>query len=373
MCRPAGWPAATVQAYDHSVGAERLVASFEIRATRFLGADGTPEADLPAWAGRDPLRALYRAMVLTRSFDARAVALQRSGQLGTFASSLGQEAVAVGTAAAMTPRDVLLPAFREQGALFLRGVSMTELLLYWGGDERGMDYQGPREDFPISVPVGSHAAHAAGVAMAFRLRRQPRVSVCVLGDGATSKGDVYEALNIAGVQRLPLVMVINNNQWAISVPRSAQTAAATLAQKAVAAGIPGEQVDGNDVVAVRHRVGEAVEHARQGGGPTLVEAVTYRLTDHTTADDAGRYRPESEVSAAWAAEPVARLRNLLLARGWWGRDEEESLLTTCRAEVEAAVDVYLATAPQPATAMFDYLYGRPPNDLTLQRSEVVDG
>jgi 2-oxoisovalerate dehydrogenase E1 component alpha subunit len=355
------------------VGTERLVAAFEVRSTRFVGPDGVPEADLPTWADEAALSGLYRAMVLTRTFDARAVALQRSGQLGTFASSLGQEAVAVGTAAAMTDADVLVPAFREEGAMFWRGVTMTELLLYWGGDERGMDFAGPQEDFPISVPVGSHASHAAGIAMAFRLRREARVAVCVLGDGATSKGDVYEALNLAGVQQLPLVTVVNNNQWAISVPRSAQTAAATLAQKAIAAGIPGEQVDGNDAVAVRERVGAAVERARRDGGPALIEAVTYRLSDHTTADDAGRYRPEAEVTQAWAAEPVARLRNLLVARGWWDRDREEALLTACRADVEAAVQAYLATPPQPATAMFDHLYGTPPAGLAPQRAEVAGG
>ncbi len=324
--------------YDPIVATEQVVASFEIRRTRFLEPDGTPAGTLPGWADEPgSLTELYGAMVRTRVFDARAVALQRSGQLGTFASSLGQEAVAVGVAGAMLPEDVLVPAFREQGAMFWRGVRMTEVLLYWGGDERGSDFAGPRQDFPITVPVGSHASHAAGVAMAFQLRGEARAAVCVLGDGATSKGDVYEALNFAGVRQLPLVTVVNNNQWAISVPRSGQTAAQTLAQKAIAAGIPGEQVDGNDVIAVRERVSVALERARSGQGPTLIEADTYRLTDHTTADDAGRYRTADQVSAAWANDPIARLRAYLVARGWWGRDDEESLLRQSRAEVEAAV------------------------------------
>lgn len=354
------------------MGTGEVIATFEVRRTQFLQPDGTPTGPLPRWA-EDPaeLLALYRAMVLTRTFDARAVALQRSGQLGTFASSLGQEAVAVGTAAAMTADDVLLPAFREQGAMFWRGVTMAEVLRYWGGDERGSDFAGPREDFPISVPVGSHASHAAGVALAFQLRGQQRAAVCVLGDGATSKGDVYEALNFAGVRRLPMVLVVNNNQWAISIPRTAQTAAATLAQKAIAAGVPGEQVDGNDVVAVRERVGAALATARAGGGPTLVEAETYRLTDHTTADDAGRYRLPEHVSAAWAAEPVARLRALLVARGWWGREQEEALLTGAREQVEEQVQEYLATGPQPPGAMFDFLYAQLPATLAGQRAEVA--
>ena len=174
---------------------------------------------------------LYRAMVLTRAFDTKAIALQRTGRLGTYASSLGQEAVSVGLASAMRPEDVLLPSFRDHGAQLWRGVTPVELLLYWGGDERGSAFAGPKEDFPVSVPVGSQAPHAVGVALAFKLRHEQRVAVCIFGDGATSKGDVAEALNIAGVWNLPAVFVINNNRWAISVPLSRQTAADTLAQK----------------------------------------------------------------------------------------------------------------------------------------------
>jgi len=351
---------------------DRVVASFEIRSTRYVDPDGRPTGTLPDWASdRVAMVELYRAMTLTRTFDHRAVALQRSGQLGTFASSLGQEAVAVGVAAAMRGRDVLVPSFREQGAQLWRGVTMVEVLLYWGGDERGSDFAGPREDFPVSVPVGSHASHAAGLAMAFRLRDEPRVAVCVIGDGATSKGDVYEALNFAGVRRLPVVFVVNNNQWAISMPRSAQTAAATLAQKAIAAGVDGEQVDGNDVVAVRDRAAAAVERARAGDGPTVLEAVTYRLTDHTTADDAGRYRDEAEVSARWEHEPLSRTRTLLVAQGWWGRDDEEALLVEVRHQVEAAVQEYLAVGPPPPAAMFDHLHATVPRSLGAQRDEVA--
>jgi len=215
----------------------RTAAELAIPYTRFLNPDGTVAAPLPGFAGHsDALVELYRDMVLTRVFDAKAVALQRTGKLGTYASSLGQEAVGAGIGRAMRPDDVFLPSFREPAAMFIRGVKMSELLLYWGGDERGSDFAGPREDFPICVPVGTHAPHAAGVAMAFRLRGEERAALCAMGDGATSKGDVYEAMNLAGVWRLPVVFVINNNEWAISVPRSRQTAAETLAQKAIAAG-----------------------------------------------------------------------------------------------------------------------------------------
>lgn len=314
---------------------------------------------------------LYRAMVLTRTFDAKAIALQRTGRLGTYASSLGQEAVSVGLASAMRAEDVLVPSFREHGAQLWRGVTPLELLLYWGGDERGSAFSGPAQDFPISVPVGSHAPHAAGVALAFKLRREPRVAVCVFGDGATSKGDVAEALNIAGVWTLPAVFVINNNRWAISVPVGRQTAARALAQKAVAAGIPGEQVDGNDVVAVREVVGRALDKARAGGGPSLIEALTYRLGDHTTADDASRYRNDAEVSPHWAEEPVARLRNHLVTLGVWKRADEERLLGDVGATIDAAVAQYLATPPQALATIFDFTYAALPKELANQRAAAL--
>ncbi|MGH6915368.1 MAG: thiamine pyrophosphate-dependent enzyme, partial [Geminicoccales bacterium] len=228
-----------------------VVASFEIRYTRFLDPAGRAVGRLPRFAeDAAALIPLYRGMVRTRRFDAKAIALQRTGRLGTFASSLGQEAVVVGLASAMRADDVLLPSYRETGAQLWRGVSLEELLLYWGGDERGSDFKGPRHDFPVSVPVASHCLHATGAAYAFKILREPRVAVCVCGDGATSNGAFYEAINCAGAWRVPAVFVVSNNQWAISVPRGAQTGAGTLAQKAIAAGIPGEQVDGNDVIAV---------------------------------------------------------------------------------------------------------------------------
>jgi 2-oxoisovalerate dehydrogenase E1 component alpha subunit len=349
------------------------VAQFEIRYSRFLDPKGNAVRALPDFAeSRAELAALYRAMVLARRFDAKAVALQRTGRLGTFASALGQEAVPVGVASAMRPEDVLLPSFREHGAQLWRGVSPVELFLYWGGDERGNDFAKTREDFPVCVPVATHAPHAVGVALAFKLRREKRVAVCVFGDGATSKGDVGEALNAAGVWHLPVVFVINNNRWAISVPVTQQTAAETLAQKAIAAGFEGEQVDGNDVVAVREAVERAIAKARAGGGPHLIEALTYRLGDHTTADDASRYRSGSEVSARWAEEPIARLRNYLVAAGMWGKADEEQLLAEITLTIERAAEAYLATPPQGPEAMFDFTYESLPKDLAEQRRAALD-
>jgi pyruvate dehydrogenase E1 component alpha subunit len=350
-----------------------IMAEFVIRRCRFIDPEGHCSGTLPEFA-RDPraLVPLYRHMVLTRTFDTKAIALQRTGRLGTYASSLGQEAVALGVASAMRPEDVLVPSYREQAAQLWRGVTMPELLLYWGGDERGSDFGGPREDFPVSVPVGSHAPHAAGVAMALKLRREARVAVCFLGDGATSKGDVAEALNMAGVWQLPVVFVVSNNGWAISVPLRRQTAATSLAQKAIAAGFLGEQVDGNDVVAVRHVAGQAIEKARGGGGPRLIEALTYRLGDHTTADDATRYRDDAEVSRHWAEEPIARLRNHLSAQGAWTKTDEEQLLAQTARDVDAAIQAYLSTPAQPAASLFDSLYAELPAALAAQRAAVLN-
>ena len=349
------------------------LSDLNIRYTQFIDAAGKPVAPLPDPAA-DPagLIPLYRAMVLTRRFDAKVVALQRTGRMGTYASSLGQEAVTVGLASAMAPEDVLVPTYREAGAQLWRGVTPEEILLYWGGDERGSDFAGPRHDFPVAIPVASQTLHATGAAYAFKLLGEARAAVCVLGDGATSKGDFYEAINIAGVWRAPAVFVVNNNQWAISVPRGAQTAAPTLAQKALAAGIEGEQVDGNDVVAVRHVVGQALAKARAGDGPSVIEALTYRLTDHTTADDAGRYRDAEAVSSQWQNEPLVRLRNYLVAAGAWSKVDEERLIEQIDGDIEAAVKSYEATPPQAPEAMFDYLYAELPAAYAEQRARAVE-
>lgn len=348
------------------------VAKFEIRHVQFLDEHGKPVQPLPAFA-RDAkdLIPLYRWMVLMRAYDAKAVALQRTGQLGTFASLLGQEAINAGVGAAMRPEDVFLMTYRENGAQLMRGVTLTEFFVYWGGDERGSDFAGPRRDFPICVTIAAHATHAVGVAYAMKLRREPRVAVCALGDGASSKGDFYEGLNAAGVWHLPLVFVVTDNQWAISVPRERQTHAQTLAQKAIAAGIEGVQVDGNDVIAVRHAMEEALAKARAGGGPTLIEALTYRLSDHTTADDASRYRSPDEVAAAWKREPVLRLRNHLIDCGVWSKEKEEGLLRECNEEVQAAAQAYLDTPAPGVEQIFDHLYAKLPAALEKQRDEVL--
>ncbi len=345
------------------------VAEFKIEYKQVLDPKGDIVAPLPEFAANlsEVLR-MYRAMTCVRVFDHKAVNLQRTGQLGTYPSCLGHEAAHVGVGAAMRPEDVLAPVYREFGTQLWRGVTMTEILTYWGGDERGNDFARPREDFAWCVPIATQTLHAAGAAMAFKLRKEPRCALAYIGDGGTSEGAFYEALNLSGARSLPVVFVIVNNGWAISVPVAAQTVAQTLAQKAVAAGIPGVQVDGNDVFAVRETVGRALEDARRGGGPTLIEALTYRLSDHTTADDASRYRSQAEVKEAWALEPLIRIREYLLKGGAWSEAKEQALLQECTHQVDAAVSEYLNAARPSTDAMFDTLFAQLPLHLREQRA-----
>ncbi|MGP3792321.1 pyruvate dehydrogenase (acetyl-transferring) E1 component subunit alpha [Pseudomonas sp. B392_1p] len=341
-----------------------------IAYTRYLDPDGQPCAELPACAeDAELLERLYRQMVLTRLFDQKAVALQRTGRIGTYAPTLGQEAIGVALGALMHAEDILVPYYRDTAVQLMRGVRMEEILLYWGGDERGSDFVDPaaKEDFPLCVPIATQALHACGVASAFKMRGQARVAVTTCGDGATSKGDFLEALNVAGAWQLPVVFVVNNNQWAISVPRSIQCGAPTLAQKAIGAGFTGEQVDGNDILAVHARLQAALDRARQGKGPTLVECLSYRLGDHTTADDATRYRPAEEVKQAWQREPVKRLQAFLAARGNWDEAREQDLIATCQAQVQQAVERFEKAGEQAPEAILDYLYARWPAVLAEQR------
>jgi 2-oxoisovalerate dehydrogenase E1 component subunit alpha len=372
MRRPADAPKTLRLASE--IPPTELAAQFEVRCTRILDADGRLRAPLPEpFVDARALTSMYEEMLALRVFDAKAVALQRTGRLGTYPSCLGQEATAVALGRTMAREDVLLGTYRETGTMLARGVRMSEILLYWSGDERGSAYSGPeapKEDFPICVPIATHAPQAVGVAYAMKLKREPRVAVCVLGDGATSKGDFYEALNGAGVWQLPLVFVVVNNEWAISVPRSAQTRAQTLAQKAIAAGIPGEQVDGNDVIATHSVLQRAMAKARDGGGPHVVEALTYRLHDHTTADDATRYRTEADVERAKRLDPLARLKSYLVRERLWTEAQETAAREACNARVEQAVAEFLAVPPRHPSAMFEHLFAELPAALHEQRDAV---
>jgi pyruvate dehydrogenase E1 component alpha subunit len=350
----------------------QTIADFEVQYSQFLDPDGNPSADVPDLAkDTEALLHLYRCMTETRVFDTKAVNLQRTGKLGTYASSLGHEAAHVGIAAAMGKDDVLAPSYRETGTLLYRGVRMEELLLYWGGDERGSDFADAKNDFPYCVPIGTQCLHAAGAAMAFQLRGEPRCALSMNGDGGTSEGAFYEAMNVAGAKNLPVVFAVINNKWAISVPIEHQTATKTLAQKSVAAGIPGIQVDGNDIIAVRHWFERGLARARNGEGACLIEAVTYRLSDHTTADDASRYRKKEDVEVAWKVEPLIRIRKYLTNLGVWDEEQELALLEDSANKVDIAVQKYLNTPKQPVESIFDYMYQDLPESLEEQRDHAI--
>jgi 2-oxoisovalerate dehydrogenase E1 component alpha subunit len=346
----------------------KIIEQFDVSYYQYLNEESKlTDEKIPLAEDNETLLRLYRLMVLVRTMDSKAIALQRTGKLGTYPSTRGQEAVFVGVGHAMEKKDIFVPYYRDVGTLIQRGAKLSQILAYWGGDERGNDFGSGNDDFPFSVPVGSQPLHAAGAAFAVKYHKENRVVVSMCGDGATSEGDFYEAMNVAGVWKLPVVFIICNNQWAISVPRHAQTAAKTLAQKAIAAGFRGEQVDGNDIIAVAHRTAEAIKNAREHHEPRLLEMVCYRQHDHTTADDATRYEPKNLRDTEWKKEPIARLQRYLESRGVWSDKHQETLQSECAEAVEVAVKEYQHLPPQPLESMFDYLYASLPDIYHEQR------
>lgn len=351
----------------------KTVANFSIPYSQFINEHGEATQLLPSWTqDSEYLQKLYKMMVLVRTFDTKAIKLQRTGKLGTFASNLGQEAVGVGYGSAMDKDDVMAPYYRDYGAQFWRGVSLTEIYRYWGGNELGNHYAENSDDLPISVPIASQNLHAVGLAKAFQYRKQKRVAVTSVGDGGTSEGDFYEALNVAGIWNLPVVFIVNNNQWAISIARDAQTSCETIAQKAIAGGIHGEQVDGNDIIAMHESVKNALHRARNGEGASVIEAITYRLSDHTTADDASRYRPDDELKQAWEFEPIIRMRKFMESQNIWDDSKEQACIDDCKKQVEKAVEEYLNTPVQPVESMLDHIFATLPKALEEQRQLLLE-
>ncbi|MCL6269760.1 pyruvate dehydrogenase (acetyl-transferring) E1 component subunit alpha [Sansalvadorimonas sp. 2012CJ34-2] len=340
----------------------------------YLDANGQPTQPLPGWAEEGSLLVdYYKAMVKAREADRKAIAMQRTGVMGTYPSCLGQEAPGVVYGKQLKKEDVLVPYYRDLPGQLLRGVELSDIYLYWGGDERGSAGPGYGQDFPNCVPIATQAGHAVGVASAFRIRDEHRVALTTCGDGATSKGDFLEALNLAGVWQLPVVFLVVNNQWAISVPRPIQCGAPTLAQKGAGAGLPCVQVDGNDVIALHEVIGSAIERARQGKGSVVIEAITYRLGDHTTADDATRYRDSEEVRKAWSEEPVKRLQTYLHNRGLWSPEQEQAYLEQVKLEIQQAVEIYQKTPLPQVDDLFDYHYKDLPAGLRRQKEEMQGG
>ena len=331
--------------------------------------DAGLEPDLPA----DLLRKLYRFMLLGRRLDERMLSLQRQGRIGTFPLIKGQEAAQLGAIAALRDEDWMVPSFRETVAEIWRGRSIENLLLYFGGYDEGGAIPAGLHNLPIAVPVASQLPHAVGLGYSILYRGGDQVVMAFVGDGATSEGDFHEALNFAGVFQVPVVFVVQNNQWAISVPRSRQTRSKTIAQKALAYGFPGIQVDGNDVLAVYVAAQEAVDRARSGGGPTLIEAVTYRMSMHTTADDPRKYRTAEEEAEWEARDPLPRFQSYLMSKGLLTDELVEALEEEIKAEIQAGVEAAEAQMKELGDPldMFDHMYAELPPTLLEQRDELA--
>jgi pyruvate dehydrogenase E1 component alpha subunit len=346
---------------------------YQVEYISVLNEEGELDGELEPELENGMWLKLHRTMLLSRRFDERMLKLQRQGRIGTFAPIQGQEASQLGAVAALRESDWLVPAFREMAAQLWRGQTMKDILLYYGGfQEAGYVAEGAH-NMPTAIPVATQVPHAAGIAYAIKYRGEDQVAMAFFGDGATSEGDFHEALNFAGVFGVPAVFVCQNNQWAISVPRSRQTSSKTLAQKALAYGIPGVQVDGNDVLAVYVAASEAVERARAGEGATLIENVTYRLSVHTTADDPTKYRSAEEVEEWEKKDPIPRFQNYLKQKNLLSDDDIEHLEQEINEEIRAAVseaEDEMGKLGDPLL-MFDHVYAEMPPYLKAQREALA--
>ncbi len=337
---------------------EKILDSFTVKRLDILDEKGNADEALMPSISNEDIRRFYEMMLLARTFDQRALNLQREGRIGTYASIFGQEASQIGSALALERTDWVFPSFRENGVYIALGHPPYKILQYWGGDERGLVTEKGLNIFPVCIPVATHVPHAAGAAMAVKYRGDEAAVVAYFGDGGTSEGDFHEGLNFAGTFRLPAVFICQNNQWAISVPRERQTAAGTIAQKAIAYGIEGIQVDGNDIFAVYKATRQALERAKKGKGPTLIECFTYRMSDHTTADDASRYRTKEEVDLWKSRDPLLRLKLFMEKKDLWTEEYQKEAEAKARSAVdEAEKKAESVERPDPRD-MFNYTYGK---------------
>ncbi|HEV8584220.1 MAG TPA: pyruvate dehydrogenase (acetyl-transferring) E1 component subunit alpha [Methylomirabilota bacterium] len=341
---------------------------FQVEYLSVLDAEGNLDSALDPGLPPAELKRLYRAMLVGRRLDERMVRLQRQGRIGTFAPIKGQEAAQIGSVATLRPADWMVPSFRETAAMIWRGWPIEKMLSFFSGHLEGGQPAPDQNDLPITIPVATQLPHAVGLAYAAQYRNDDVVVMAYFGDGATSEGDFHEALNFAGVWHVPVVFVCQNNQWAISVPLKKQTNSKTIAQKALAYGVPGLQVDGNDVLAVHVAAREAVARARAGDGPTLLELVTYRLGVHTTADDPTKYRSVEEVTEWERKDPLTRFAGYLKKK----RLLEEGLEAQVDEEISAAVARFEAMAPADPLTMFDHVYAELPPELKAQRETLAE-
>jgi pyruvate dehydrogenase E1 component alpha subunit len=345
--------------------------AYRIEHLSILDENGQVDKELEPEIPDDLLLKLYRAMVLARKFDERMLILQRQGRIGTFAPIKGQEAQ-IGNVAALRPDDWLVPSFREMPSELWRGKSMEGFLLFYGGYTEGGYIPEHVNNLPVAIPVGTQMLHAVGIAYAAKYRKKDQVSMTFFGDGATSEGDFHEAMNFAAVFEAPVVFICQNNHWAISIPRSRQTKSQTLAQKAIAYGMPGIQVDGNDILAVYTAAKEAVERARSGGGPGLIECITYRLSVHTTADDPKKYRKEEEVEKWNKKDPITRFQKYLTDKGLLDDERITAIDEEVRSEIKEAENRWAEQTQKTIDPidMFDFMYVDRPPYLEAQREEL---
>jgi pyruvate dehydrogenase E1 component alpha subunit len=340
---------------------------FPTERLSILDSDGLLDAELEPKIAPDDLKRLYRGMVLGRRLDERMLKLQRQGRIGTFAPIKGQEASQIGTVFTLEARDWMVPSFRETAAMLWRGWPIEKILAFYAGRLEGGQPGPEQRDLPVTIPVATQLPHAVGLAYGIQYRGEDSVVMVYFGDGATSEGDFHEAANFAGVWHGPVVFVCQNNQWAISVPLKKQTNSRTIAQKATAYGFPGIQVDGNDVLAVYAASREAVDRARAGDGPTLIECVTYRLSMHTTADDPTKYRSEEEVKAWEQKDPLTRFRVYLVKKKLFDASVDEQV----DEEIARGVERFEAMPPADPLEMFDHAYAELPPHVAAERAEVA--
>jgi 2-oxoisovalerate dehydrogenase E1 component alpha subunit len=340
---------------------------------RVIGPDGSAVADTDVGLTAEQLRDLLKRMIVARRLDRECIALQRQGELTVYPGFEGQEAAQIGSATALGPDDFVFPTFRELAAAMVRGVDAVQYLWYHRGTWHGGPYDSRATRFgPICIPIATQIAHAVGYALGLKLDGSNACALAYFGDGSTSEGDFHEAANLAGVFRVPAVLFGQNNGWAISVPAAQQTAG-EIWRRAEGYGFPGVRVDGNDVLAVYRVTREAVERARRGDGPTLIEAMTYRIGAHSTADDAGRYRDDADVERARERDPIARFRTWLTAQGL----ADDAFVAECGAEADAFVlEVragVVATEAPPVEWMFDWVYAAPGAGFERMRQEALGG
>lgn len=338
---------------------------------QILDKDGNVDKDLMPDLSEEKIKEIYHLMVLVRTFDEKLFKLQRSGKIGTYAEVRGEEASEVGSAYALEKTDWMIPSFRETGVYVVRGVDRAKIVQAWNGDVRAFKADKGTTNLPVAIPVSSQNLHAVGIAWAEKLRGTKNAAIVYFGDGATSEGDFLEAMNFAGVYNVPLIFFCQNNQWAISTSRKIQTASDTIAQKGVAMGIKGIQVDGNDVLAVYAATKEALDRARKGEGPTLIESVTYRMGDHTTSDDASKYRTEEEVAFWKERDPLTRLEKYFKKIGTWTDEYGAQVKQEVTAEVDDAVEREMKIEPEEPGKMFDNVFSELIPDLAEQKEELL--